>query len=525
MKKRAIVLAALSALSCLSTLSTLSTLSVISLCLLLAGCQTAEPEAPEPSRRFPVTFELASVVDGIRVDSISIEITINDGAPQTLKVDLVTGASDNLVGAKPGDAFRLRFSLFSGGIRIGQGILSGTLAADSKEILVPAYDEAAIAQVKSRFVEGQLLPADLAERFSHAVAGVPFSFRVDSVPGVLIKWSIAPGNGAPAVGSGHAFAWTPTADLAGEAVTVKVEAWKGGASVDARNWTLHVFAKAPQGRLSSFTTRSDTSARIGTLTRLSYSSGLVLRLTFASLDPARDAVPVAVDSVRTDNFDRPSLVRSTLATGESVDSAFSWSSEGHLIRLGIRQGSSVLVDSFAWVGNELKETRRYVNDSLTERLIHSRDADSGSDTLLTRGADGKWELARIFRLRYQGETLIEKTWYLLRNGWQKYRREVYTVTGLGAPLRYQRFREGESSEPEASERYFYDEAGLLVRRLGRDDQTGEIELSQDYAWQAPPAKRSAALPFLSAPAPVFDWLDPRVREAMTTLNRFEEKDP
>lgn len=198
-----------------------------------------------------------------------------------------------------------------------------------------------------------------------------------------------------------------------------------------------------------------------------------LRLTYGSLDPAGDAVPVAVDSVRTDNFDRPSLIRSILGTGESVDSAFSWSTGGHLIRLGVRQGSSVLVDSFFWDGNELNETRRYVNDSLTERLIHNRDADSGSDTLLARGAGGKWELARMFRLRYQGETLVERTWYLLRNGWQKYRREVYTVTGLGAPLRYQRFREGETSEP----------------------------------------------------APVFEWLDPRVREAMSTLNRFEEKDP
>lgn len=79
--------------------------------------------------------------------------------------------------------------------------------------------------------------------------------------------------------------------------------------------------------------------------------------------------------------------------------------------------------------------------------------------------------------------------------------------------------------PHPSERYCYDVAGLLVRRLGRDDRSGGIVFSQDYLWEAPLVKRSAAHPFRSAPAPVFEWLDLRVREAMSTLNRFEEKDP
>jgi hypothetical protein len=485
--------------------------------LSIWGCQTAESDPEPASHQYPITFDLASVVEGLSVDSIVVEITIAGGEPQVLRVDMKTGEAVSQVAAKPGDVFQLRFTLYAGGTRIGKGVVTGVLAPNDHQVLEPVFDSLAIAQVKQRLADGQHLPADLSARYAQAIAAVPLIMRLDSAAGVRFVWSVGPAGAAAATGEGRTFSWTPDVGLVGKSVPVKVEAWEGAALVQARNWLIYVLGKAPQGRLLRYTTRSDTAAQIGTLTRLSYSAGLILRQTFSALDPARDALPVAVDSVQVDNFGRPLLIRTAWSGGEGFDSAFSWSQDGYLLSLRVRQGASVLVDSFAWSGGELRQARHFLNDSLVERLVHTRFSDSGFDTLFVPGAGGKWELARLFRLRYQGENLVEKTWFLLRNGWTAYRRETFAFTGLGTPLRRQSYSEGEFSEPETSERWYYDGAGALLRRLGSDDRTGIPEFSLDYAWETALSKSAAAL----SPNP--PRTNGEASDALAAMKRFREE--
>ncbi|MEO7423777.1 MAG: hypothetical protein ABI036_01240 [Fibrobacteria bacterium] len=495
-------------------------LAMAALCLPAAsmwGCQTTESDPPPASHQYPITFDLTSVVEGLSVDSIVVEMAIAGGQPQVLKVDLKTGEAVSQVAAKPGDAFQLRFTLYAGGVRIGKGVLTGVLAPDDHQVLEPVFDSLAIAQVKQRLADGQRLPADLSERYGLAIASVPMIMRLDSASGVRFVWTVSPEGNPAATGEGREFSWTPTAGQAGKSASVRVEAWEGDVLAQARDWLIHVIGTAPQGRLLRYTTRSDTSARIGTLTRLSYSPGLTLRQTYGDLDPARDALPVALDSLQTDNLGRPLLIRTSLSSGEAFDSAFSWSPDGHMSSLRVRQGASVLVDSFTWIGGELRQTRHFLNDSLVERLVHSRAGDSGSDTLFVPGGDSKWEMARLFRLRYQGENLVEKSWYLLRNGWTVYRRETFAFTGLGMPLRRQTYSEGEISEAETSERWFYDGAGALVRRLGRDDRTGLSEFSLDFVWETPLAKRTAGI--IPAHPPIND----DAGEALAVFKRVREE--
>ncbi len=490
--------------------------------ILVAAFSACAPstETPlEPDHKYPVTFDLASVVSGIPTDSMSVTIRINDGEPQIIVVNFKTGESTTRIAAKPGDTFQLHYEIFSGGVRIGSGLLRGDLKADLAQTLEPSYDSAAIAQVKRSLTEAQLLPANLFDRYALAIVDIPLSLRLDSVSGVRYTWALTPQGSATVTSEGQVFSWTPSSDLIGKSIPVKVEAWRGATRAEVRNGNILVLAKAPDGRLLRLTTRSDTSARKGTLTRLSHSDGLTLRQTFADLDPARDAIPIAVDSVQLDNFNRPLLIRSALSSGETMDSAFTWSSSGHLLSLKVRQGPSILADSFTWVENAVRETRHFQNDSLIERLVHHRDQDSGSDTLFTLADNGKWEITRLFKVRYVGDKIVEKTWYLLRNGWQANRRETFVYTGLGALLRYQRYREGEKSEPENSEWWTFSDAGLPTRRMGRDDKTGEIELVQDFTWESTLAKRSMS-GSVSAPTGRTIPSHASVGNALSTLAQF-----
>lgn len=484
--------------------------------LALSGCQSQEPDGGA-SVTFPVTFDLSAIVEGISIDSIQIEIAINEGAPQALYVDLKSGVSESRVFAKPGDAFQLRFSLYSGGIRIGQGLIRGVMAANIQQVLEPVFDSAAIAEIRQSLSENQFLPADLPDRFALAIAGTPLYLRLDSTENILFKWTISPEGEDPRTGEGAVFIWTPSLASVSNAVPVKVEAWKGSVRAEARNWSIRVIRQAPDGRLSGYTTRNDTSAQSGSLTRFSYSPGLIVRQTFGSLDPARDALPVEIDSVQTDASERPLLVRSRLGGGVTGDSAFSWSPAGRLLSLTVREGATVSVDSFSWDGSGLREVRRFVRDTLVEWLVHRREKDQGSDTLFTRRSEGMMEISRVFRLRYQGDSLAEKTWYLLRNSWVAYRRETFTYTGIGSPLRYRRYRESERSEPEVSALWFYDEAGRLLRQLERDDIDGRISFAQDYAWERSLAKRSATAIPSGSPA---GW---GVAEALATLRLYHKE--
>ncbi|MEO7423538.1 MAG: hypothetical protein ABI036_00020 [Fibrobacteria bacterium] len=484
--------------------------------LALSSCQTQEPEA-DVSRAYPVTFDLSAFVEGIAVDSIQIEIAINDGLPQALTVNLVSGESESEVLAKPGDAFQLRFSLYSGGIRIGQGVIRGLMAADIHQVLEPVFDPAAIAQIKQSLSEGLYLPADLPDRYGLAIAGSPLYLRLDSAESIRFKWTVSPEGEIPSTGEGTVFIWTPSPASVGKAVPVKVEAWKGSIRAQERNWSIRVIRQLPVGRLSGYTTRNDTSALSGSLTRFTYSPGLMVRQTFGSLDPARDASPVEIDSVQTDASDRPLLVRTRLGGGATVDSAFSWSAAGRLLSLTVREASTVSVDSFSWDKDDLRGVRRFVRDTLVEWLVHRRDKDQGSDTLFTRGPEGKLEMSRVFRLRYQGDSLAEKTWYVLRNSWVAYRRETFTYTGIGSLLRYRRFRESERSEPDVSALWFYDETGKLLRQLERDDVDGRISFAQDYTWDRSLAKRSALA------TPSVARADRGIAEALSTLKLFNKE--
>lgn len=457
---------------------------------LLAGCTEGEDENPSPQRTYPVTFDLSDIIGDVPVDSFDIEIKIGDGDFTRLNYNLVTGEAVTPVKAKPGDAFLLRFVLYSGGIRVGQGTLKGDMQAQSETELEPAYDSTAIAEVKQRLVEGLLLPVHLSERYGLALAGRPVYFTVDSTGNHDFVWTLTPEGESAQIDTTHRLTWIPSASLAGKSVAVKVEAFlkSTGNRIESRNWSLRVLALSGKGRLLRFTTRNDTAATHGTLTRLSHGDSITLRQTFSSLNPTRDEAPVQVDSVLLDNYKRPLLIRTTRLNGETLDSSFSWSTDSQLIALRVRQGSSIQVDSFTYSAGRLKETRHFLNDSLVERMVHHRDGESGTDTVFTVGEDGKWEINWVFRNRFQGEHTIEKTWLLMRNGLQSFRRETFLHTGLGSLLRYRRYKEGETSTLEYSETWTYDAHGQVLRRLGRDEVLGQNEIVQDFTWEALLAK-------------------------------------
>jgi hypothetical protein len=489
----------------------------------LSACAPPTEAPAEVKHTYPVTFDLATVIKDIPTDSIRILISINDGPPQELSVDFKTGETISSIAAKPGDKFLLRYDLYSGGIRIGQGVLTGTLVKDDVQKLEPTYDSVAIAQIIQRLAEGQLLPANLPERFATAIATVPLNLQLDSTVGVRFSWEVSPEGSSAVTGNGLTFSWTPGTDLIGKRVPIKVEAWKGDTRTEVRNWTVLVIAKASQGRLLSYTTRTDTTLAdtIGTLTQLHYSTGLTVRETIGRLHPDTSAAFVAIDSIQLDNFNRPLLIRHRLSTGETSDSAFSWATEGQLLSLRVRQGSSILIDSFTWTAGSLVETRHFINDSLVERLTHQRDKGVGADTLLTIGNTGKWEVTRIFSLRYQGDNIVEKTWLLLRNGWQATRRETYVYTGLGSLLRYQRYREGQISELEQTEVWSYDSYGQALRRLIRDEKLSKTEMVQDFTWGLVLAKQAATsrMNALGANSDL-SQIQGMVREALYTLSQY-----
>jgi hypothetical protein len=451
----------------------------------LFGCNATETEQPAPVHSYPVTFDLTDIIGDIDVDSFDIEIKIGDGEFTRLKYNTTTGEAVTPVKAKPGDPFLLRFVLYSNGVRIGQGSLKGEMKEQSQTLLEPAYDSTAIAQVKRNLAEGLLLPANLPERFGLAVVGQALVMAVDSNQGFDFIWTLTPEIGEVFLDTHHQVRFTPETALSGKSVAVRVEAFpkSGGARKELRTWSIKVMPEASQGRLLRITTRNDTNATHGTLTRLSHDDSLTLREIFGSLNPTRDEMPVQVDSVQLDLHGRPLLIRTSRTGGETIDSSFTWSREGHLIALRVRQGSSVLTDTFVYEGNRLKETRHKLNESLIERMVHHRDGLEGTDTVFTLGIDGKWEVSWVFRLRFQGDHLTEKTWMILRNGLQAYRRETFLQTGLGSLLRYRRYREGETSLLEYSETWTYDAAGQVLRRIGRDEVLGQSEVVQDFTWE------------------------------------------
>lgn len=455
----------------------------ILLAALLVGCfGTDRDEAGD--RGFALRFKLDEVYQELPLDSLHITIAIDDtGSPQAFKVDLRSGRSTAQLEGREGQAYVLDFELYSAGYLIGGGKVDGVLVRGDTILLKPMWDEDNARRAKKDLGLGAILPPNLAEDFTLAQSGVPMVLPLDSLKSLVYRWSVLSGDSTVLSGEGPQVSVDLPADLAGKQVLIRVQAWDGTRVKEERSWIFTVLASLPAIRPRFARIRNAPDAGHGSTLSYAYDGdGRLIRIeTFASLAPAKDAAPVAVESLA---YEGGQIARAILrlADGGLVDSLFSYDGQGRLRAMTVSDGAAKVADSLFYREQDLVLSRRYASGVLQEEARY-RVAGPGlrQDSVFTQEA-GSLKFTRLVENRYHGDSLVERRFFVKRAGLEPQKRELIAYNGIGLRARVSYYAEGASPILERSDAYGYDSLGLLSSWIRRDEASGEPEILVAYEY-------------------------------------------
>lgn len=466
---------------------------------LLTGCTVSE--SSDNSDAFSVQFNLASVPQNLTMDSLEIRITVGDtGTPKAFTIDMSTGVSRAKVMAYPGQKYALTFVLYASGFEIGTGQNTGTLTADMRINIQPVWNLEKIESAKAARATGKLLPTYLGSAFDQALAGKPIRIVLDSAVGHIYTWYVRLGDSVLASGSGVRIEYTPADSLGGTTVNVKVVVKKGTMVVEERTWDINVFVSLSADRLVGIITRPDTATHFGTYARIvydgqaRYDSILIYDTTALVVDRAPVATLAYTYATGRASQGDPSRVVRAAVNQPDLDSTFVYDSRGRLVVLTAVSGSDTIVDSLAYLSENLTVTRslsrgRLVQEvrqvSLSDRVVVDSIYSPGDSGLVPTGLirdsleGGKVVNRRVFR-KYSDLAPNESQWT--------------QYNGLGAVAIRKHYTEGQVLILEKTEVFSYRSGGLLDRMVERDEDTGELLTAVSHVYQAVPlAKRGSAV--------------------------------
>lgn len=465
---------------------------------ILSACNSSDSDDGS-KESFSVKFTLASVPDNLTLDSLEVQIALGDtGKPQNLTIDLKTGTSKAQIMAYPGQEYKLGYKLFASSFEIGAGVDSGTLAKDMKIELKPVWNQGKVESAKRMRESGLLLPAYLETVFGMTLAGKPMVIGLDSSKDRSYSWFVRLGDSTIASGSGSYMSWTPPDSLGGSTVNVKFVVKEGSKIIEERDWDVKVIGSLATDRLQGVISKNDTASRLGTFTCFKYNDqgkpDSILTYDTTALVSGR--APVANLAYTYTTAHHPSgdpikVVRA--AKNESdIDSLFSYDSKGRLQAITVTLKSGTTVDSIAYSGNAVIETRSFAQGKLTRFVKSVRVSSSEQVDSISSQGDSGMVLSGLIRYELQGGQVVNKRVFRKFGTLVPFESEWTLLNALGSVALRRRYSEGSTLVLEESEAWSYKATGLLDRVVIKDEVTGDILQVHDYVYTAVPAAKAAA---------------------------------
>lgn len=466
--------------------------------MILSACNSSD-SVDGSKESFSVKFSLASVPDNLTLDSLEVQIALGDtGKPQNLTIDLKTGTSRAQIMAYPGQEYRLGYKLYASSFEIGAGLDSGTLAKDMKIELKPVWNQGKVESAKRMRELGLLLPAYLETVFDMTLAGKPMVIDLDSSKGRSYSWFIRLGDSTIASGSGSYMSWTPPDSLGGKSVNVKFVVKEGSAIIEERDWDVKVIGSLSTGRLQGVVSKNDTASNLGSFSHFKYNDqgkpDSILTYDTTALVPGR--APVANLAYTYTTAHHPSgdpikVVRA--ARNESdIDSIFSYDSKGRLQAITVTLKSGTTVDSIAYPGETVIETRSYAQGKITRTVKSVRISSSEQVDSISSQGDSGMVLSGLIKYELQGGQVVNKRVYRKFGTMVPFESEWSLLNALGSVALRRRYSEGSSLVLEESETWSYKATGLLDRVIIKDEVTGDILQAHYYVYNAVPVTKAAA---------------------------------
>ena len=469
---------------------------VLVITLIIGGCGAGGEIAGGCKTGNKLKFTIASVKDGLPLDSLLIKIKIgNDTNSQKFSSNLKTGISSASITAAEGDAYKLTFELFSAGLKIGAGQDSGKLTCDLNVTLNPKWDTAKTEQAKNNLNRGLLLPSKLAEHFSQALPGKYLELPLDTTH--VYRWYVKLNDSTIIEDTGKVVRILIPDSLAGKTITLRLQVLSGNTIVEDRIWSISILSTVSKDILSRILIRtdtnwSDTNVNHGTASAYRYDKGHLIAIeNFPTLNSNSGISSVSAESLFYDDASHLTRTSFYTASGGKRDSLFSYNAEGLLIALESHPGTDKIIDSLWYDKSKLSRSTRTVNGKQTEFAIYTwTNTNKRVDSVYTNSNNGI-ELFRIIQNIYKNGNLIERDISGGINANEPMTKEFIIYNALGSQAYHEYYTEGAPSVLEVTETYKYDAKGRMVFLIVKDEVTGDIVNAYSYEYSAALAKFSA----------------------------------
>ena len=442
---------------------------------------------------FAVRFAIGSVKEGLPLDSLALDIAVDGGEPQKFNVNLKTGVSTAAITAAQGQAYALRFELFSSSRKIGKGESQGKLTCDLDVALNPVWDDDAARQVKADLGSGKLLPPKLSLYYTQALPGTIFTLPLDTLSGARYRWYVKLNDSNLIEDEGQTVRFPIAESLAGKSLTLRLQVVTGNTIKEEIIWVIAVLAAPSQDRIARMIVRADTASKDGISFTYKYAAGRLAAVeSYEATVPLGGVAPAGVESLYYDGKGRLERTRTARTDGGITDSSLTYDSLGRIVSLKVEDSLGSVVDSLSYEGGKLYSSRRFVAGKPVETVKYRwTGADTRIDSLFHEGTGGL-SLARVATLRFRVDSLIERRVAVARGALlEPYTRETIAYNGLGSRAWRELWLEGQSASLEQTDGYAYDPKGRLLSIRSRDIQTGLLLQALDFEYAAPAAKAVA----------------------------------